>query len=109
MNTPRASGRSACSCVSRAALRRSARSGRSEKPRSRGDSPGAPSTSRRAPWGVAVRKGEPALAALMSGMVVKWHLSGRIIELEQKYGLEPTPFAQKMHELFLGVNPTIAR
>lgn len=62
-----------------------------------------------APWGVAVRKGEPALAALMSGMVVKWHLSGRIIELEQKYGLEPTPFAQKMHDLLLGVNPTIAR
>lgn len=62
-----------------------------------------------APWGVAVRKGEPALAALMSGMVVKWHLSGRIIELEKKYGLAPTPFAQKMHELFLGVNPSIPR
>lgn len=62
-----------------------------------------------APWGLAVRKGEPALAALISGLAVQWHLSGRIIELEKKYGLEPTPFAQKMHELFLGVNPTIAR
>src|SRR3546814_6832695 len=52
-----------------------------------------------APWGVAVKKGEPAFAALMSGMVVNWHLSGRIIELEKKYGLQPTPFAQKMHEM----------
>jgi polar amino acid transport system substrate-binding protein len=62
-----------------------------------------------APWGVAVAKGQDAFAALMSGMVVKWHLSGRIIELEKEYGLEPTPFAQKMHELFVGVNPTIER
>ena len=62
-----------------------------------------------APWGLAVAKGQDAFAALMSGMVVKWHLSGRIIELEQKYGLEPTPFAQKMHELFVGVNPKIER
>jgi polar amino acid transport system substrate-binding protein len=62
-----------------------------------------------APWGLAVRKGEPALAALISGLAVNWHLSGRIIELEKKYGLEPTPFAQKMHDLLLGVNPTIAR
>src|SRR3546814_32288 len=62
-----------------------------------------------APWGVAVKKGEPAFAALMSGMVVNWHLSGRIIELEKKYGLQPTPFAQKMHEMLLGVNPSIER
>ncbi|GAB4376486.1 MAG: transporter substrate-binding domain-containing protein [Kiloniellaceae bacterium] len=62
-----------------------------------------------APWGLAVAKGQDAFAALMSGMVVNWHLSGRIVELEQKYGLEPTPFAKKMHELFLGVNPKIER
>jgi polar amino acid transport system substrate-binding protein len=62
-----------------------------------------------APWGVAVKKGEPAFAALMSGMVAQWHLSGRIIELEEKYGLEPTPFTQKMHELFTAVNPSIPR
>jgi polar amino acid transport system substrate-binding protein len=62
-----------------------------------------------APWGLAVQKGQPAFAALMSGLVVKWHLSGRILELEKQYGLEPTPFAQKMHEAFLAVNPTIKR
>ena len=62
-----------------------------------------------APWGLAVPKGEDAFAALMSGMVVKWHVTGRILGLEQKYGLEQTPFAQKMHQLFLDANPTITR
>ncbi|MGF1630112.1 MAG: transporter substrate-binding domain-containing protein [Kiloniellaceae bacterium] len=62
-----------------------------------------------APWGLAVPKGQDAFAALMSGMVVKWHISGRILELEEKYGLEPTPFATKMHQLFIDANPTIER
>ncbi|MEO3430806.1 transporter substrate-binding domain-containing protein [Pelagibius sp. CAU 1746] len=62
-----------------------------------------------APWGLAVGKGEDAFAMLMSGMIAKWHLSGRILELEAKYGLEQTPFAKRMHELFLGVNPAIER
>ncbi len=62
-----------------------------------------------APWGLAVKKGEDAFAALMSGMIVKWHLSGRILELETKYGLEQTPFAKKMHQAFLDFNPSIER
>jgi polar amino acid transport system substrate-binding protein len=62
-----------------------------------------------APWGLAVAKGQPAFAALMSGLVVKWHVSGRILELEEKYGLEQTPFAKKMHQLFIDANPTIER
>ena len=62
-----------------------------------------------APWGLAVKKGEDAFDALMSGMIVKWHLSGRILELEKKYGLEQTPFAKKMHDLFVDVNPSIKR
>lgn len=62
-----------------------------------------------APWSVAVRKGEPAFAALLSGMVVKWHVTGRILELERKYGLKPTPFAQKMHELFLSLRRSVQR
>ena len=62
-----------------------------------------------APWGLAVQKGEDAFAALMSGMVVKWHVSGRILALEEKYGLEQTPFAKKMHQVFLDANPSIER
>jgi len=62
-----------------------------------------------APWGLAVKKGEDAFAALMSGMIVKWHISGRILDLETKYGLEQTPFAKKMHQAFLDFNPAIER
>ena len=62
-----------------------------------------------APWGLAVRKGEDAFAALMSGMIVNWHVSGRILELERKYGLEQTPFAKKMHQAFMDFNPSIER
>jgi polar amino acid transport system substrate-binding protein len=52
------------------------------------------------PWGVGVKKGETRMARFMSGMIVDWHMSGRIIELEKKYGLEPIPFTQKMHDMF---------
>ena len=62
-----------------------------------------------APWGLAVKKGEDAFAMLMSGMIVDWHLSGRILALEEKYGLEQTPFAKKMHQVFLDANPSITR
>jgi hypothetical protein len=41
--------------------------------------------------------------------VVKWHVSGRILALEEKYGLEQTPFAKKMHQVFLDANPSIER
>src|SRR3546814_18288891 len=62
-----------------------------------------------APWGVAVKKGEPAFAALLSGMVENGHPSGTIIELEQKYGLQRTAFAQKTHATHHGENHAIAR
>lgn len=52
------------------------------------------------PWGVAVKHGEERMARFMSGMVVEWHVSGRIIELEKKYGVDPIPFTRKMHEFF---------
>ena len=52
------------------------------------------------PWGVAVKKGETRMANFMSGMVVEWHTSGRIIELEKKYGVDPIPFTRDMHEFF---------
>jgi polar amino acid transport system substrate-binding protein len=51
-----------------------------------------------APWGMAVKTGEDAMAAFMSGMIVHWHTTGRIMELEKAYGIEPVPFTRKMHE-----------
>lgn len=52
------------------------------------------------PWGVAVKHGEDRMARFMAGMVVQWHMSGRIIELEKKYGVDPIPFTKRMHEYF---------
>ena len=58
-----------------------------------------------APWGMAVKKGADAMAAFMSGMIVHWHATGRIIELEEKYGLEPTPFTRRMNAQFQSYIP----
>lgn len=59
-----------------------------------------------APWGVAVPNGEEQFARFVSGIVVDWHVTGRIVELEQEFGLEPTPFTNRMHKLFNGFVPT---
>jgi polar amino acid transport system substrate-binding protein len=58
-----------------------------------------------APWGVAVKHGEEAMARLMSGMIVHWHTTGRIVELEEEYGIEPVPFTRKMHERYRSYIP----
>lgn len=53
-----------------------------------------------APWGLAVPLGEDGFAAFMSDIITEWHKSGRILELETKWGVANTPFAEAMHEKF---------
>lgn len=53
-----------------------------------------------APWGLAVQLGEDNFNALMSDMIKDWHKSGRILELETKWGVENTPFAKAMHDKY---------
>ncbi len=53
-----------------------------------------------APWGLAVQLGEDNFHALMSDMIKEWHKSGRILDLEKKWGVANTPFAQAMHDKF---------
>ena len=55
-----------------------------------------------APWGLAVAQGEDAFAQFMSDMIVEWHKSGRILELESQYGVDNTPFAEAMHNKYKG-------
>ena len=50
-----------------------------------------------APWGLAVQLGQDGFKAMMSEMIIGWHKSGRILELETKWGVSNTPFAQNMH------------
>lgn len=51
-----------------------------------------------APWGLAVKLGETKFHELMSDQIKSWHKSGRILELETKWGVKNSPFAMKMHE-----------
>ena len=51
-----------------------------------------------ASWGLAVKHGDKDLHHFMADMVRHWHASGRILELETKWGVANTPFAKRMHE-----------
>ncbi len=52
------------------------------------------------PWGLAVRVEErdKLFGRFMSGMITTWHTSGRLIELEKKWGIQPTAYLKTMHE-----------
>jgi polar amino acid transport system substrate-binding protein len=52
------------------------------------------------PWGLAVKLGEDKFAKFVSEMIVGWHKSGRILALENKYGVTNTPFAKAMHDKY---------
>ncbi len=49
------------------------------------------------PWGLAVKQGEKGFADFMSKTVADWHKTGMIEQLEKKYGIKATKFAQEMH------------
>lgn len=53
-----------------------------------------------APWGLAVQLGEEKFKTLMSEITTEWHKSGRILELETKWGVANTPFAMAMHDKY---------
>lgn len=59
------------------------------------------------PWGLAVplEERENVWGRFMSGMTYEWHRSGRLIELEKKWGIQPTAYLQMMHEKFKTVPP----
>ncbi|MDR0278267.1 MAG: transporter substrate-binding domain-containing protein [Paucimonas sp.] len=51
-----------------------------------------------APWGIALRKEQPALLAALSQIVEGWHAEGLVIALEQRYGLAPNPWLAAQHQ-----------
>lgn len=53
-----------------------------------------------APWGLAVKIGEPRFHQMMEEMIVDWHKTGRILELETKWGVANTPFAMDMNKKY---------
>lgn len=50
------------------------------------------------PWMMAVAQGNDSLAQEMSDATKEWMADGTIIELEEKYGIEPSAYSQRMHE-----------
>ncbi len=52
------------------------------------------------PWGLAVPLEERGclLGNFMSGMIFNWHVSGRLMELEKKWGIQSTAYLKKMQE-----------
>jgi polar amino acid transport system substrate-binding protein len=50
------------------------------------------------PWAIAVKLGEAGLQKFMEDMHKEWMKSGRIVELEKKWGVPPTDYAKRMHE-----------
>ncbi|MGI9415062.1 MAG: transporter substrate-binding domain-containing protein [Hyphomicrobiales bacterium] len=54
------------------------------------------------PWGLAVPIAEKdcAFGNFMSGMTVNWHMSGRLIELEKKWGIQPTKYLADQNARF---------
>lgn len=54
------------------------------------------------PWALAVPLEEldGIWGNFMSGMLYRWHSTGRLIELEKKWGIQPTEYLKKKHEKF---------
>jgi len=54
------------------------------------------------PWGLAVPKAEEncVFGRFMSGMQYNWHRDGTLIELEKKWGIQPTAYLKVQHETF---------
>ncbi len=59
------------------------------------------------PWGLAVPLDEKdgIWGNFMSGMIYNWHRSGRLIELEKKWGIQPTAYLKNMNNKFEAYNP----
>ena len=55
------------------------------------------------PWGIAVpiEEKDGVWGRFMAGMIYHWHASGRLIELEKKWGIQSTAYVEKMREKFL--------
>ena len=52
------------------------------------------------PWGLAVNQGEKDFGAFMSKTITDWHKTGYIAELEKKWKIKPTKFAQEMQSKY---------
>ncbi len=52
------------------------------------------------PWVIATRPGEPLLSAALSGIVLRWHRSGLLSTLEDKWKIPRTPFVETAQGIY---------
>ena len=54
------------------------------------------------PWGLAVPHGEKdcVWGQIMSGLTFNWHQSGKLMELEEKWGIQPTKYLKDQNARF---------
>jgi polar amino acid transport system substrate-binding protein len=52
------------------------------------------------PWGMAVKQGNSDLVGYVGDVVKKWHAAGHIEELEKKWNIPPSVFAEEMHRRY---------
>jgi polar amino acid transport system substrate-binding protein len=50
------------------------------------------------PWGLAVRRDQPIWAAYLSSMIKKWEKDGTILDLETRYHIKHSKFAEDAHQ-----------
>jgi polar amino acid transport system substrate-binding protein len=56
-----------------------------------------------APWAIAVKMGEDNFKKFMEEMSIEWMKSGRIVDLEKKWGVPQTEYAVRMHNKYKGM------
>ena len=51
-------------------------------------------------WAIGVRLGDlnSPFGAFLKSLSVEWHKNGKLIELEKKWGIKPSPYLRDMHE-----------
>ncbi len=52
------------------------------------------------PWGLAVKHGEEDFKRYLKDVIIDWHKTGFILQLEKDYGIKTSPFALKMYHIY---------
>ena len=55
------------------------------------------------PWAIAIKPGETAFQKVLEDLSKEWMKSGRIVELEKKWGVPQTEYAVRMHDKYKGM------
>ena len=52
------------------------------------------------PWGIGIKQGEEAFQQQLKAIIIDWHKSGFIIQLEKKYAIKVSPFTLEMYHFY---------